>query len=254
MRESHHAGRKHIGRRVLRYASVDSTNTIAAGFADDPANQGLVVTADVQTAGRGQYGRAWQCPPGSGVLLSVVLFPPAELRRPAVLTAWAAVAVCETVRRAAGADPRIKWPNDVLVGGRKVCGILCEAGPSHVVVGIGLNANQTAADFEAMNLPSGASLATLTGSRHDVGPLSETLLDQLDEAYELLVRGHVDELERLWADRIGLIGTDVAVERMDGVFTYARLQRLSFHGVVLEDANGERLSLVPESIRHIHEV
>src|SRR6516164_8538734 len=113
--------------RILTFDSVDSTNTIAASYASDPANHGLVVTAATQSAGRGQYGRTWQAPPGSSILISVLLFPPPELRRPVILTAWAAVSICEVISAVAGLSARIKWPNDVLIDGKKICGILCEA-------------------------------------------------------------------------------------------------------------------------------
>src|SRR5205823_1445834 len=84
---------KHLGRRILVFDELDSTNSLAAQLAHEPDNAGLVILADRQTAGRGQHGRTWQCPPRSGVLMSVLLFPPPGLRRPAVLTAWAAVCV-----------------------------------------------------------------------------------------------------------------------------------------------------------------
>ena len=102
-----------------------------------------------------------------------------------------------------------------------------------------------------MGLQSGASLATLTGSRHDVGLLRESMLDRLDEGYARLMHGGVSELECSWASRIGLIGAGVVVERMDGVHIQARLCRLSFGGVALEDTNGEQCTLAPEAIRHI---
>ena len=103
----------HVGRRVLYYDELPSTLPVAAALAADPATDGVAVLAGVQTAGRGQYGRSWLCPPGAGVLLGVLLFPPPPLRRPAVLTAWAAVAVAETVRRLTDFYATIKWPNDV---------------------------------------------------------------------------------------------------------------------------------------------
>src|SRR5439155_7970824 len=118
---------------------------LALALADDVSNDGLILLAQEQKSGRGQQGRTWIAPPGSSVLLSVLVFPPAWLRRPAMLTAWAAVSVCETVREVAGLEATIKWPNDVLVLGRKVCGILIEqrssaAGtPPATVAGIGLN-------------------------------------------------------------------------------------------------------------------
>ena len=164
----------HIGRRVLVYDEVDSTNSVAAQLADDAANDGLVVLAARQTAGRGQHGRSWQCQPGDGVLLSVLLYPPPTLRKPAVLTAWAAVSVCKTVRRLTGQQARIKWPNDVLVRGRKVCGILIEQGRG-AVAGVGLNIRQTPEQFAAAGLANAASLASFTDSDLDARTAAEML-------------------------------------------------------------------------------
>src|SRR5213594_4122121 len=117
--EELHLETRHIGRRLQVYECLESTNTEAANRADDPNNHGLVILADEQTSGRGQQGRSWHAPVGKAVLMSVVLLPPAPLRRPALLTAWAAVSVCETIRQATGLQARIKWPNDVLIRGRK---------------------------------------------------------------------------------------------------------------------------------------
>ena len=117
---------RRIGRRVFVFDALDSTNNYAASLAHEPTNDGIVVLAQEQTSGRGQHGRSWHCPPGEGVMLSVLLFPPLELRRPVLLAAWAAVAVCATVQRVTRLEPRIKWPNDVFLQDRKVCGILIE--------------------------------------------------------------------------------------------------------------------------------
>src|SRR5207248_4183315 len=115
---------RRVGRRVLVYDRVASTNSLALELAGDPTSDGLVLVAREQTAGRGQHGRTWLSPAGSSVLLSAVLFPPPSLRRPAILTAWAAVSVCETIRETTGLQPTIKWPNDVFLEGKKTCGIL----------------------------------------------------------------------------------------------------------------------------------
>src|SRR6516225_4772837 len=126
-REEWNLPSQHIGRRVQVFDQLDSTSTRAAQLADDPHHHGTVILAGEQTAGRGQHGRGWQAPPGRAVLMSVLLFPPPSLRRPALLTAWAAVSVCETIREATSLQAKIKWPNDVLLQGRKVCGILIES-------------------------------------------------------------------------------------------------------------------------------
>ncbi|MBN9122123.1 MAG: biotin--[acetyl-CoA-carboxylase] ligase, partial [Planctomycetes bacterium] len=171
-RETWHFDTERIGRRVLVYDHVDSTNTRGAELARaEPDTDGLVLIADQQTAGRGQYGRVWQSRPGSSLLMSVVLRPPAELRRPVVLTAWAAVSVAEAVLALTGVQARIKWPNDLLVRGKKVCGILIEqSGTGNAlttVAGIGLNLNQTTDEFAAADLPDATSLGILSGGAID---------------------------------------------------------------------------------------
>jgi BirA family biotin operon repressor/biotin-[acetyl-CoA-carboxylase] ligase len=184
-REEWHLDTRHVGRRVLVYDRVESTNTLAALLASQPGHEGVVVLASEQTAGRGQYGRSWQSPAGTSVLLSALLFPPPALRRPAVLTAWAAVSVCETVRRAAGLQARIKWPNDVLVRGKKVCGILIEQGRG-TVVGIGLNVSQPADFFAAHGLTQAASLALFSLAPLDWTKVARQLISQLDSEYQPL--------------------------------------------------------------------
>src|SRR5260221_12097436 len=106
---------RHIGRQVYVYNRLDSTNSLAAALAGDESLNGLAVLAREQTAGRGQHGRQWECTRDMGVLLSVLLFPPAAVRRPAVLTAWAAVSICEAILQITGVQAKIKWPNDVNV-------------------------------------------------------------------------------------------------------------------------------------------
>jgi BirA family biotin operon repressor/biotin-[acetyl-CoA-carboxylase] ligase len=242
-----------LGRRVLVFDRVDSTNTLAASFAHDPKNDGLALLAADQSAGRGQHGRSWQCPPGSGVLLSVLLFPPPALRRPAVLTAWAAVAVCEAIRLTTNLQARIKWPNDVLIRGRKVCGILIEsrgqAGQGlYTVAGIGLNVNQSAEDFARAELPDASSLSVCSGLRLDRDEVARQLLTQLDEEYDRLYGGDLATLEACWKWRLGLLGKQVVAECADGTYR-GRLRELSFDGVELE-ADG-LMHLAPETVQHL---
>ena len=241
---------RHVGRRVLSYDRVDSTNSVAARLADDPANDGVAVLAGEQTAGRGQHGRVWQCRPGDGVLLSVLLFPPPPLRRPAVLTAWAAVAVCETVRDLTGLTACIKWPNDVLLRGRKVCGILIEQGRG-AVVGVGLNVRQPAEYFAAAGLPQGASLAQFTDAALDARTAAETLLRRMDEEYARLRDGDGTTLEARWRGALGLLGREVIAERYDGPTHRGRLLKLGFDGVALERPGASALVLSPETVRHL---
>ena len=253
-----HFNTRRLGRRLWTFPCVDSTNALALSLSNDPANDGLVLLAEEQTSGRGQYGRTWTAPPGSSVLLSAVLLPPPLLRRPALLTAWAAVSVCETILEVAGLEATIKWPNDVLVEGRKVCGILIEQrntgnadAPLAAAVGIGLNVRQAADVFVHANLPLAGSLASLSGKVLETRWVAEQLIRQLDNVYDRLLAGDMTTLEVFWKRRLGLVGTQVLVETAHQQHQ-GKLMDVGWDGVVLEGAAG-LVRLVPESVRHIED-
>jgi BirA family biotin operon repressor/biotin-[acetyl-CoA-carboxylase] ligase len=245
---------RHIGRRVLVFDSLDSTSNLAASLANDPGNDGVVILAKEQTVGRGQHGRHWTCPPGSGVLMSVLLFPPAALRRPALLTAWAAVSVCETVLQAANLQAKIKWPNDILIQGQKVCGILIESRPAQdaglsVVAGIGLNVSQTAAMLAAAGLPQATSLAASASRAFEPAEVARLLIRQLDDEYCRLRSGDLGTLEASWKWRIGLLGKKVAAVCPEASFA-GRLLEMAWDGLVIEQASGTA-RLQPEMVRRL---
>jgi BirA family biotin operon repressor/biotin-[acetyl-CoA-carboxylase] ligase len=248
-REEWHLDTQYLGRRVLIFEQVDSTNTQAAALANDPANDGIVVLAEEQTAGRGQHGRTWQCERGVGLLLSVLVFPPPAARRPVILAAWAANAVCDLIHQTTGLDASIKWPNDVLIRGRKVCGILIEQGRG-TVVGIGLNLNQTAESFAAAKLPQAGSLALITGRSFECAAMARMLIAQLDAAYQRVLAGNLDLLENSWKRRIGLLGKPVMLECHDAVYR-GRLRNLAWDGLDLELPEGDMTRVVPESVCHL---
>jgi BirA family biotin operon repressor/biotin-[acetyl-CoA-carboxylase] ligase len=249
---------RRLGRRVLVFDRVDSTSNVAAGLAGSEEADGVAVLADEQTVGRGQHGRSWTCPAGGGVLLSVLLFPPLALRRPAILTAWAAVSVCETIRELTALQAHIKWPNDVLIERRKVCGILIEqrvvhgAGSSSpaTVCGIGLNVNQGIDHFATAELPDAASLAIFTGQRRDCHEVARRLLHQLDAQYDALCAGDLATLESSWRGRLGLVGKEVVAECAGGP-RRGLLRELTWDGVVLEGADGATERLQPEAVAHL---
>ena len=239
-----------LGRRVLVFDEVDSTSSRCAELAGDAGNHGLVVLAGSQTAGRGQYGRSWLCRPGMGVLLSVLLFPPPALRRAAVLTAWAAVSVCTLVRQIAGLSAQIKWPNDVLVDGKKICGILIEQAQG-VVVGIGLNLNQSGQGLEENGLPDAGSLRRFTGQMYDVADVARRLIVTLDASYHSLMENGPDLLETEWKAALSLEGQTVIVEEADRTRT-GNLLDLGLDGVVLDGEDGYPQIIPPEKIRHLY--
>jgi BirA family biotin operon repressor/biotin-[acetyl-CoA-carboxylase] ligase len=126
-----------IARQVLWFPEITSTNDVAAAMAADGREEGLVILADMQTAGRGRLGRTWTSPPGAGIYASLVFRPLPHVAR--LLTMAAGVGVADGIAAATGLEVELKWPNDVHCGGRKLAGILAERGSDHVVLGFGIN-------------------------------------------------------------------------------------------------------------------
>ena len=144
----------------------------------DGAPEGAVVAADEQTEGRGRLGRRWEAPPGTSLLFSIVLQPAVPAERLPELSLVAGAAVAEAVAAETGLVPAVKHPNDVLIGGRKVAGILAEAVDGRVVLGIGVNVSQTEAQ-----LPAGATSLAMQGSSVERVGLLATILERLEEQY-----------------------------------------------------------------------
>jgi len=164
-----------------RYAEVcPSTQRLFA--AGDP--EGAVAAAEEQTEGRGRLGRIWLAPPATSILASIVLVPQIAPERLPELSLVAGDAVARAIASETGAEPRVRFPNDVLIEGRKVAGILAEASDGRVVVGIGVNANQREDDLPVSAETAPTSLLLATGSRVDRARLLATLLVELERAYD----------------------------------------------------------------------
>lgn len=143
---------KLIGRQIHSFNSVKSTNIVANQLADKGAPEGTIVTAEKQTLGKGRLGRSWHSPEKVGIYLSIILRPKFSPDKAPGLSVMSALAVAEALSRYCADSVQIKWPNDVLINGRKVAGVLTELDAeknkiNHVVVGIGINVNQTKKDF-----------------------------------------------------------------------------------------------------------
>ncbi len=138
---------KYIGKKVVYYDEIDSTNIAAKQLGKQPGNHGVLVLARQQHAGRGRLGRIWSSPKGTGVWMTLVLQPGIRPEHASMLTLVAALAVNQGIRKVTGLESFIKWPNDIVVNGKKVCGILTEMNTAGgklecVVIGMGINTNQ----------------------------------------------------------------------------------------------------------------
>jgi BirA family biotin operon repressor/biotin-[acetyl-CoA-carboxylase] ligase len=175
--------RGRFGRPYLYFEQCESTQRELA--ADAP--EGAVAVAEEQTAGRGRLGRPWYAPPGSSVLLSVNLRPPVETARLPELSVVAGLAASDAIAAVTGVRPEVKFPNDLLVDGRKVAGILAEARDDRVVLGIGINANIVADELpEDVDTPP-TSLQLATGAPIDRTVLLVAVLEQLERRYDAWV-------------------------------------------------------------------
>jgi len=168
-----------IGTPRIHVAECESTQLL---LRESSLPEGTIATADHQTAGRGRLGRPWVETPGTAALVSVLLRPPRE-RPAAQLSLVGGLSVAEAVERVAGLPALIKWPNDVLVDGRKVAGVLAEQLGDAVVLGVGINVNQDEARLPADARLPAASLRSLTDRVFDREEVLRVLLERLDDRY-----------------------------------------------------------------------
>ncbi len=170
--------------QVYRYA--ESTPSTQRMLAEDEA-EGAVAVAEEQTEGRGRLGRNWEAPAGTSVLVSVLLLPAVAASKLPELSLVAGGAVAEAILEVTGIEPAIKFPNDLLIGGRKVAGILAESSEGRVVLGIGVNANQTREQLPAKAQTEPTSLRLELGEPVSRLQLLAAILLQLERAYDAWV-------------------------------------------------------------------
>jgi BirA family biotin operon repressor/biotin-[acetyl-CoA-carboxylase] ligase len=223
-----------LGEPRLDVDACESTQALI----DTSLPEGALVVAEHQTAGRGRLGRTWEAPPGTALLFSLLLRPPAE-RHPPELSLVAGVAVADTVERETDLSTQIKWPNDVMLRRHKVAGVLAEARDDAVVLGIGVNVNQTRAE-----LPEGAgSLRTLAGREWNREELLASLLDDLGARYEQWSEGGLDAVYEGLGPRDFLRGRRVTVNGTSGVAALVgrdgRLRIDTGHGDLVAVESGE---------------
>ena len=204
-----------LGRRALYFRNVTSTNDMAKGLAVKGASEGTVVVAETQTGGKGRFGREWASPEG-GLWFSVILRPKTQSGHATKLTLLASVAAAEGIRSLYGLRVEIKWPNDILVNGKKACGILTEGKikgetMDFAVLGVGINAN-----FGVEALPLNVQeLATTL--KHELGrevsreALLCELLERMEFYYNSFIRGDFDMILHNWRHLAAFLGSYVEV-------------------------------------------
>jgi BirA family biotin operon repressor/biotin-[acetyl-CoA-carboxylase] ligase len=205
-----HLATRLIGQRVIYYPSVASTNELAKIEAWRGAVEGTVIIAEEQTAGKGRLKRAWLSTKGS-LALSVILYPALEHLPSLIMVV--SLAVARSIKAVTGLEAWIKWPNDILLNGRKVCGILVESevrgeAVDYAVIGIGINVNLSVSDFPD-RLPTATSLSQELGREVSLLDLVRGLLVELERLYLTLLGG--GSIYEAWRDSLVTLGEKVYV-------------------------------------------
>jgi BirA family transcriptional regulator, biotin operon repressor / biotin---[acetyl-CoA-carboxylase] ligase len=229
------------GRDIYYYQTVDSTNLAIRRLAEEGAASGSIVIADEQLAGRGRLGRSWFSPPDSGLWFSILLRP--RLLSPpdaSPLTLVTAAILAENLNSYFHLPVKIKWPNDLLIEGKKTGGILTESKVTsdhieYLIVGIGLNVNQKQTDFPAEINQSGTSLYLAGGREIDRIALFQSLKKDLLKGYPLFFKDGFSPFRNLWIKHNITLGRQVTINRAGGKLKGQALDLTEAGTLLIED-------------------
>ena len=245
---------------LLWFDSIDSTNTRAKEVAARGAAHGTVLIADHQTGGRGRRGRSFHSPAGSGIYLSIILRPDCAPQDLMHLTCAAAVALCDAVQASCGIRPGIKWTNDLVVGNRKIAGILTELGLSprgkldYAIIGIGINCCQETTDFPQEIRNIAGSLHSITGQKIERHKVAAAMIDALLAMDRQLLTEKAAIMDRYRAHCITL-GQAVSVVKADGLVRHGTALDLDSDGGLLvrfDDGTAETVASGEVSVRGMY--
>ena len=240
---SSNLGTRFVGQRVIYYDSVTSTNEVARQEARLGAAEGTVLIADEQTAGKGRIKRAWLSPEGS-IALSIVLYP--SMVNLSYLIMLASLAVVHSIEAVTGLKPQIKWPNDVLVNDKKVCGILIENSVrghivDYAIVGIGVNVNIEITEFPEI-LATATSLSDELGRNLSRLEIIRRLLVEMEELYLALQAGK--SIYEEWRDSLMTLGRRVRVKSGKTVYEGVAESVARDGSLLLRHLNGDLSKIV----------
>ena len=233
----------HIGSDIVFLPEIDSTNNLPKEHAKNNAQEGLVIVAESQTGGRGRMGRFWHSPPETGIYLSILLKPNLKPDQLSFITLLAGVSAISTINKFSHQRANLKWPNDILINDKKVCGLLCEMtqerGDSFsVVIGIGINVNQVPEQFPEGLKKTATSLRIVNGSPINRLTVIRSLLTTLDREYQFFLTEGGHSVLKKWRLNTDLFGKKVAVKR-GAVITIGTAMHLDESGrLVLRRDNG----------------
>ncbi|HWO95496.1 MAG TPA: biotin--[acetyl-CoA-carboxylase] ligase [Bacillus sp. (in: firmicutes)] len=237
-----------IGQFIHYEETVDSTQKIAHRLAQEGAVEGTVVVAEEQTAGRGRLDRSWYSPKHTGVWMSIILRPSLPPQRAPQLTLMAAVAVVQAIQEVTTISPDIKWPNDILINGKKAVGILTEMQADSdrihsVIIGLGINVNQQKEHFAPAIQDIATSLKLESGKDINRALLMQTIFLKLEQLYDEYLTNGFKLIKLLWETHAVSIGRNIIARTLMGTIEGVAKGITDDGVLLLEDAHG-----------HIHQI
>ena len=240
-----------IGKDIYYFKSLSSTNLLAKKLIKDGVEEGAIVVSDIQLSGRGRKNRNWFSPEG-GLWFSVVLYPHIPPERGMLLTMASSVSIVQGIKETTGLHPVIKWPNDLLINEKKVCGILTELDAeidriNYAVIGIGINVNnQLSEDLHG----KATSLIHETGSKFSRVKLLRTILKCIDDNYNRLIMGDYDFIMHSWFSHANIIGKTI---RVHGEKTILKgvVSSVDKSGCLILDTKNGRVRVVSGDVEYL---
>ena len=212
---------EHIGREIIVHDSVDSTNNIAKNLVNQSGKEGTVILADCQTQGKGRSGRIWHSEEKVGIYLSVLLKPSLPLEEVSQITLVAGVALAKTINEFSRVRAYLKWPNDILLNGKKVAGILTEnyQGNIHsgIILGIGINVNHSHFPVSLQHIAT--SIAMENGEIFERLPLISFLINHLEQEYRCFLDDGISPIVDHWNLNSDMFGKQISINHGNQTFS-----------------------------------
>ena len=234
---------KSFGQHLYSYQTVDSTQIVANHLANEGAEEGTVVLAEVQEAGRGRLGRKWHTDHARGIAMSIILRPQVPLQKISELTLVIAVTLVRAMEKTVNVHPQIKWPNDIFLNGKKVCGVLTELKGeadqlNYILVGIGINVNETEADFSGGLEEIATSLFLESGQTVSRAAFIANILYEMEEIYPLYLAEGFLPVKKIWEQYSLLNGKKIIGKTPHGLLE-GMYKGITDEGILLlEDESG----------------
>ena len=246
---------EYMGKEILCFRKVFSTNSIAKFLANHSADEGTVLISEIQTKARGRSGKKWEAPDG-GVWMSLILRPNVPTARIGLITLATGVAIAKSIR-SLGVDARIKWPNDVLIHGKKISGVLTEVNATFneidwIVVGIGIDSNLKLEDFSEDIRIGTTTLTEELPSKVDENELIAIFLNEFEKVYQLYKDGEIETILKDWRDLADTIGKYVNITQTGGKITQGYVVGINHEGsLIIERQDGTLEKIISGELRTI---